>query len=492
VPAAAADGPVVPTVYGQVRGKAGETATSFLGIPYAAPPVGSQRWKPPAPPARWTGVRDATEPGNPCMQQRRPTPWGDLAGPGTPSEDCLYLNVHTPTPRSPQKRPVMVWIHGGGFTVGSGAFYDGSTLAAEGDVVVVSFNYRLGTFGYLAHPDLARESSLGLSGNYGVLDQQAALRWVRHNIAAFGGDPGNVTVFGESAGGGSVCQQLVSPAAAGLFDRAIAQSGCGFPLPTQTSQRSHGQAWAAALGCADVTCLRARSADELLTAPATATALWTPNIDGVILPSQVPDALASGRFHRVPVLQGTTADEGRLTVATTYDLAGRRLTAAGYPVAVRALHGERADAVLARYPLSEYGTPAEALGAILTDSQFACPQSRTAGLMARYTRSYQYEFADRHAMDYLNLPVGFPMGAPHGSEIRYVFGGVTGTSGQVALSDAMLGYWTGFARTGVPYAAGAPRWNLHPKVLTLAPEAITSSTAFPEDHKCDLWNGPAT
>ncbi|MGN9793234.1 carboxylesterase/lipase family protein [Streptomyces sp. OZ13] len=358
--ATAAEGPVVTTRYGQVRGKAGQTANSYLGIPYAAPPVGSQRWKPPSPPGRWPGVRAATTPGNPCMQGAASSPWGDLAGPGTPSEDCLYLNVHTPAQRALHKRPVMVWIHGGGFTVGSGTFYDGSNLAAKGDVVDVTFNYRLGAFGYLAHPGLAEESPQGISGNYGLLDQQAALRWVRDNIAAFGGDPDNVTVFGESAGGGSVCQHLVSPRAIGLFHRAVAQSGCGFPLPTQESQQDRGATWANSLGCADVACLRTRPADQVLGASLNPTARWAPNVDGKVLPLQVTDALERGRFHRVPVLQGTTADEGRLTVATTYDLAGRQLTAAGYPVAVRALYGERTDEILARYPLSDHGTPAEA------------------------------------------------------------------------------------------------------------------------------------
>ncbi|TDT37290.1 para-nitrobenzyl esterase [Streptomyces sp. BK208] len=486
-PAAAADTPTVTTRYGQLRGTAGQTADDYLGIPYAAPPVGGLRWKPPAAPGHWSGVRDATRPGNPCMQTGSSTPWGDLAGPGTPSEDCLYLNVHTPAERSLRDRPVMVWLHGGGFTIGSGTFYDGGKLAARGDVVVVTLNYRLGAFGYLAHPGLAGESPEGVSGNYGLLDQQAALRWVRQNIAAFGGDPGNVTVFGESAGGGSVCQHLVSPRATGLFDRAVAQSGCGFPLPTQESQQRTGASWADSLGCADVACLRAKPAGELLSAAQSPTARWVPNVDGRILPLQITDALEQGRFHHVPVLQGTTADEGRLTVASTYDLAGRRLTPAGYPVAVRALYGDRADAILARYPLSDHGSPAEALGAILTDSQFACPQSRTAELMADHTRSYQYEFADRGAMDHLNLPVGFPLGAPHGSEIRYVFGGVSGTPAQNALADRMLAYWTNFAHTGVPYAVGAPRWHQYPKVQVLAPEAITASTTFPQDHECDLW-----
>ncbi|HEX2315310.1 MAG TPA: carboxylesterase/lipase family protein [Thermomonospora sp.] len=487
VPATGADGPSVLTRYGEVRGTAGPTAHSYLGIPYAAPPVGTLRWKPPAPPARWQGVRDASVPGNPCMQRSEPTPWGDLAGPGTPSEDCLYLNVYTPAKRTAYKRPVMVWIHGGGFTIGSGTFYDGRALASKGDVVVVNFNYRLGAFGYFAHPGLAEESPHGLSGNYGLLDQQAALRWVKDNIAAFGGDPGNVTIFGESAGGGSVCHNLVSPYTLGLFDRAVAQSGCGFPLPTQETQQRDGATWASSLGCSDVTCLRAKPADQVLTASLTPSARWTPNVDGRILPLQVSQALDTGRFHRVPVIQGATADEGRLTVATTYDLAGRRLTAEGYPTAVRRLYGDRADAILARYPLSEYGTPAEALGAILTDSQFSCLSHHTTGLMAKHTRAYHYEFADRHAMDYLNLPLSFPLGAPHGSEIRYIFGNVSGTPAQNTLADQMLAYWTNFARTGIPYASSAPHWPLFPKTQILAPNAITATTTFPETHKCDLW-----
>ncbi|WP_233510975.1 carboxylesterase/lipase family protein [Actinomadura craniellae] len=487
VPAAAEEGPTVRIRDGAVRGTAGATANSYLGIPYAAPPVGPLRWKPPAPPARWQGVRDGSEPGNPCMQRAEPTPWGNLAGPGTPGEDCLYLNVYTPKKRAAHKRPVMLWIHGGGFTIGSGTFYEGSNLADRGDAVVVNFNYRLGAFGYFAHPDLATESAEGISGNYGLLDQQAALRWVRDNIAAFGGDPGNVTIFGESAGGGSVCQNLVSPRTRGLFDRAIAQSGCGFPLPTQDAQQGSGAAWAAGQGCTDVACMRGKTAEQVLAASLTPAVRWTPVVDGKVMPLQIQEALDTGRFHRVPVVQGTTADEGRLTVASTYDLAGRRLTAEGYPAAVRQFFGDRADAILARYPLSDYPSPAEALGAILTHAQFSCLSYRTTESMAKHTRAYGYEFADPNAMAYLNLPISFPVGAAHGSEIRYIFGNVSGTPEQNALADRMLGYWTNFAKTGVPYAAGAPRWDRFPKVQVLAPAAIAPTTTFPQDHKCDLW-----
>ena len=484
-----ADG-VVLTRDGAVRGVTGPNGTSFLGIPYAAPPVGKLRWKPPAPALPWRGVRDASKPGNPCMQTDSKTPWGDLAGPGTPSEDCLYLNVHIPSKAPTRPRPVMVWLHGGGYTIGSGTFYDGSTLAERGDVVVVTLNYRLGAFGYLAHPGLTGESPTGTSGNYGLLDQQAALRWVRNNIAAFGGNPANVTVFGESAGGGSVCQNLISTTGRGLFQRAIAQSGCAFPTPTLQTAEAAGQRFASELDCTDVACLRGKPAEEILKASADPSAgrlPWTPIQDGVVIRSQVLDAFRTGAFPRIPIVQGTTHDEGRLTVATMYDLAGRKLTAEEYPEAVRRAYPDNADRILERYPLSDFGTPAEALGAIFTDSQFSCLSYASTALLARHTRAYGYEFNDPHAMDYLGLPLSFPLGAPHGSEIRYVFGGVDGTPAQNALADRMLSYWATFARTGDPNSAGAPAWSRFPQVQNLAPEGIGPITTFPQDHKCDLW-----
>ncbi|MFB4318274.1 carboxylesterase/lipase family protein [Actinomadura sp. 21ATH] len=477
--------PIAYTRDGAVRGVSGENGSAFLGIPYAAPPTGERRWKAPVPSAPWRGVRDGTKPGNPCMQTGSKTPWGDLAGPGTPSEDCLYLNVHVPSKRPTKPRPVMVWIHGGGYTIGSGTFYDGGALAERGDVVVVSLNYRLGAFGFLAHPGLTAESRT--SGNYGLLDQQAALRWVRHNIAAFGGNPGNVTVFGESAGGGSVCQNLISPTARGLFHRAIAQSGCAFPSATRETAETTGERVATALGCADTACLRAKPADQVLAGTA-GRAAWAPIQDGVVLRGQVMDAFRTGDFPRIPVIQGSTRDEGRLTVATMYDLAGRRLTAEEYPAAVRRAFPADADRILARYPLSDHGSPAEALGAIYTDAQFACLSYASSTLLARHTRTYGYEFNDPHAMDYLGLPLSFPLGAPHGSEIRYIFGNVTGTPEQNALSARMLAYWAEFARTGDPNGGGAPAWQRFPQVQDLAPGAIRPITTFAQDHECDLWS----
>ncbi|WP_067829831.1 carboxylesterase/lipase family protein [Actinomadura kijaniata] len=479
-PARATDN-VVPTHTGAVAGVTGPNGTSYLGIPYAAPPTGALRWKPPAPAAPWKGVRDGSKPGDPCTQTGSKTPWGDLAGPGTPSEDCLYLNVHVPSRHTSRPRPVMVWIHGGGYTIGSGAFYDGGALADRGDVVVVTLNYRLGAFGFLAHPALSAES--GHSGNYGLLDQQAALRWVRRNIGAFGGDAGNVTVFGESAGGGSVCQNLVSPLARGLFHRAVAQSGCAFPTPDRRTAETAGERFATALGCADPACLRARPAAEVQAVPGR----WTPVEDGHVLRGQVTEAFRTGDLPRIPIMQGSTRDEARLTVATTYDLAGRRLTAEEYPAAVRRAFPARADEILPRYPLSDHGTPAEALAAVLTDAQFACPSHASTTLLARHTRAYAYEFNDPHAMDYLGLPLSFPLGAPHGSEIRYVFGGVTGTPEQRRLSDRMLSYWTTFARTGTPNGPATPAWHPFPRVQNLSPTDTGPMTTFARDHKCDLW-----
>jgi para-nitrobenzyl esterase len=429
------------------------------------------------------------------MQTGSKTPWGDLAGPGTPSEDCLYLNVHVPSKRPTKPRPVMVWFHGGGYTIGSGTFYDGAALAERGDVVVVTLNYRLGAFGYLAHPGLTGESRTGTSGNYGLLDQQAALRWVRSNIGAFGGNPANVTAFGESAGGGSVCQNLISPTARGLFHRAVAQSGCAFPTPSLQTAETAGTRFATGLGCTDVACLRGKPADQVLAAgadPSAGRLPWTPIEDGVVIRDQVTDAFRTGNFPRIPIVQGTTRDEGRLTVATMYDLAGRRLTAEEYPAAVRRAFPSNTERILERYPLSDFGTPAEALAAIFTDAQFSCLSYASTTLLAQHTRAYGYEFNDPHAMDYLGLPLSFPLGAPHGSEIRYVFGGVSGTPQQNALADRMLSYWATFARTGDPNSAGAPSWQRFPQVQNLAPEGTGPITTFPQDHKCDLWTQPPT
>uniref|UniRef100_UPI002869EA46 carboxylesterase/lipase family protein n=1 Tax=Deinococcus sp. TaxID=47478 RepID=UPI002869EA46 len=317
----------VQTDLGPVVGRQG-TARSYLGIPYAAPPVGALRWKAPQPAAPWTAPRDATAFGGECVQAvlalfALP---GETPGTVKGQEDCLYLNVYTPSSATPQsKLPVMVWIHGGAFTVGSGNTYDGQVLASKQGVVVVSINYRLGALGWLALPALAAESGDGQSGNYGLLDQQAALKWVQRNIGGFGGDPTKVTIAGESAGAMSGCAHLASPQSKDLFRGVILQSGlCASPgnsvMLADAQQRN--LKYAANVGCpqADVACLRAADPKELLAAsvpglrPAS-NLVWSPVYGGTTLPLPLIEAYNSGQFNQVPVLAGTNHDEGRLFIS---------------------------------------------------------------------------------------------------------------------------------------------------------------------------------
>src|SRR5690349_6433505 len=296
---------------GPVAGVVTPAMLEFLGIPYAEAPVGDLRWAPPEPHAPWTTPLDASTFGSPCPQT--PSAFGIPSS----TEDCLFLNVYVPHRKTvperdlKRKRPVMVWIHGGAFQVGSAGNYDPTKLVTAGDVIVVSINYRLGALGFLAHPALSAESPAGISGNYGILDQQLALRWVQDNIAGFGGDPKRVTIFGESAGGISVHTQLASPLAAGLFRRAIVQSGAVFAQPTLQAAEALGQHSADALGCSDQTaaCLRALSVDDVLANQPSGLQTTSPVIDGVVLPLPLRDAFQNGAFNRVPVMQGSNHDE---------------------------------------------------------------------------------------------------------------------------------------------------------------------------------------
>jgi len=308
-PAGSGATPIVTTQSGAVRGAAVPGGYAFLGLPYAAPPTGNLRWRPPQPPAHWQGVRDATQFGPSCPQPASP-----FAPPGPFSEDCLYLNVYTPLLRSSDEggRPVLVWIHGGGLTQDGGRNYDGIKLAADG-TVVVTINYRLGALGFLAHPALAARPG-GPAGNYGLMDQQAALRWVQRNIAHFGGDPNHVTIAGQSAGGLSVLAQLVSAGARGLFQRAIVQSGA-FALTQQplAAAEAAGETFAKAVGCADQTaqCLRSVPVSDLVSN----FGAGIPGVvDGSVLTESIGTAIAHGQFARVPVLNGITHDEEMIFV----------------------------------------------------------------------------------------------------------------------------------------------------------------------------------
>ncbi|MBL8601170.1 MAG: carboxylesterase family protein [Myxococcales bacterium] len=450
-----------------------EGVARFLGVPYAAPPVGALRWRAPAPAAPVTGVRMALRKGAACPQAP-----GMLRGNAPISEDCLSLNVWAPASavRGAGRLPVMVFIHGGGFTAGSvwGPEYDGQRLAARG-VVLVNFNYRLGQLGFLAHPRFADETGAqGVSGNYGTLDQQAALRWVRDNIAQLGGDPNNVTLFGESAGSISVCSQMVSPLARGLFHRAISQSApCSFLItpmrdadavaPVESAE-ALARRFAAAAGCGDAgdvaACLRALPMERVLsTLPVNNeivrySARYQPNVDGVVLRELPWQSFLMGRIAPVPFLSGTNRDEG-----TAFTFSAPVNTEAAYREAVAALvPGHETEVVSTLYPVAQYGSPNAAWTAFLADAVFVCPARAQARLVAAAGQpSYLYHFT---RVNRAGTSLG--LGVFHTAELPYVFGNFTGlfSRGEAdgPVVEATQGYWVRFARTGDPNGEGATRW----------------------------------
>ena len=487
LPAAASSAapPVVATESGLVRGATNDGVRTFDGIPYAAPPVEQLRWKAPQPAASWPGERDATQAGSPCPQ-------GDFEVPGgSTNEDCLYVNVTTPAAKSAKKRPVIVWIHGGGFITGAGSLYPAKRLARDGDVVVVTLNYRLGVFGNLAYPGLKG------SGTFGLQDQLAALSWVRRNAAAFGGDPRNVTVAGESAGSFSVCGLLTSPQAKGAFDKAVMQSGnClvkwtkntwapGVPtisayLPIEDAE-TFGSEAATKVDCPTVDCLRTKGVEQLM---AIDLPFGAPSYGTPMLPLEPREALRAGRFHQVPLLSGGTRDEQSWMIAVAD--ATNKITPQVYDELLVDSFGAQADKVKARYPLRDYDSPALAWSALATDRAWSCPTLEGNALLAKKTRTYSYEFADRTAPPVLPFPPGFPPGAAHASELPYLFDQVPLTTPeQRKLSAQMIGYWSNFARTGSPNGWSLPLWARFPYAQELdhGPRGVDLS----ERHNCDLW-----
>lgn len=485
-------GLVVATDKGAVQGMVKDGVREFLGIPYAAPPVGDLRWQPAQEHARWQGVRDATAFGSPCPQT------AGLFGPGSTNEDCLFLNVYTPPNARPGDRyPVMFWIHGGALVSGAGSQYDPTGLVDRG-VVVVTINYRLGALGFLAHQSLAASPG-GPSGDYGLTDQQQALRWSQDNISHFGGDPRNLTIFGESAGGLSVHSQLASPLAHGLFAKAITESGAySLIQPSLAQAEASGAQYATSVGCTDQTaaCLRSVAVSTLLAHEGTG---YVPDVDGQVLTQSIGPALASGEFNRVPVIEGSNHDEWRLFVAVAELTSGQPLTAAGYEAAIQQTIGVSASVahILATvdYPLSNYGgNPSIALGALGTDAIFACNARTSLRSMSAFVPARQYEFSDENAPS--PFPVSFPTGAYHASELQYLFGGI-GTSplspDQQQLSATMISYWTQFAKTGDPNSANTSFWPAYTTASeafqSLVPPSPVSSGGFAEEHQCALWGG---
>ena len=467
----AADTPV-KTDTGMVAGSRLGTDSkvrAFKGIPFAAPPVGKLRWQPPQPAEPWQGVRECTQFSAICPQAPYPAGSVYAQAPQPQSEDCLYLNVWTTADRETAKQPVMVWIHGGALTRGSSsiASYDGEALARQG-VVLVSINYRLGPFGYLAYPALSRESKHNSSGNYGVLDQIAALQWVQRNIGAYGGDPNRVTIFGESAGSWSVCSLLATPLTKGLFQRAIGESGgCFSPMQFLREERNGlqpaektGESFAVALGCDKASdplaAMRQKSTEEIL-----AVAVNNPgqararaNVDGWIFPQEILQIFAEGKQQPVPVIVGSNADEGT-------SLAGGFVPASrdGFLSSVKSKYGDLTDRFLQVYPMTSDSDVRNAFLHSLRDEIFTWEMRTWARLTEKANaKAYLYYFTRVPPR-----PDQEKYGAYHAAEIPYVFNNLAKTPWpnqptDVALAEAMSNCWVCFAATGDPNGPSTPAW----------------------------------
>jgi para-nitrobenzyl esterase len=459
---AQAPAPRVKTAQGEVVGKWIQDGTqkAFLGLPYAAPPVGDLRWRAPHPPAAWTGVRDASKFGARCEQWHI---WDDyLFLDSGPSEDCLYLNVYAPAAAKPaSKLPVMVWIHGGGFVAGAGSEprYTNSGLVAK-NVILVTLNYRLGVFGFLANDDLRKEGN-GHAGNYGLMDMAAALRWVRANVASFGGDPGNVTIFGESAGSFAVSALLAAPQARGLFQKAIGESGAFFgntlSMSALDERARRDQAWTDALGVKSLAELRALPAEKLIEAARKQPAVgFSPDVDGQFLAEPISATYAAGRQAKVPVIIGWNRDERTNTLS-------KDMTAEKWKAYAAQHYSDKAQQFLAAFPA---GSDAEAVRSAdaYTTAQFIAlgawqwvqAEAATGGAPV-----YRYRFDLGSPASEVHPVAGY---AFHSDELEYVFGtldtrhGATWRPEDRRLSEQMIGYWTNFARSSDPNGGGLLQW----------------------------------
>jgi para-nitrobenzyl esterase len=486
--------PVVRIADGAVRGTNVGAAEAFLGLPYAAPPVKDLRFAPPASTTPWGGVRDASRQAPACLQFQP----GGIKETQATSEDCLYLDLYRP--RATKKSadlPVIVWIHGGGFTQGTGVIYGGQTLAERTGSIVVSINYRVGALGYLALAQLdAKNPSTG-SGNWGLLDQIAALKWVKHNAGAFGGDARNVTIAGQSAGASSVCTLLASPKAAGLFQRATIQSaGCGLGERSLADAQVQGAAFAKQAGCdnsaSQLACLRSAWAPNLVAAFQTAGGAG-PTTGTPTLPKASMEAIKADQWNKVPVIVGAVAHEGKLFLSATPNI-----TATDYQKWLESF-GDNADKVAARYPLSDYPTPFAAEAQAFGDSFLYCGSDRTANLLATKTRVFRYEFNDPQSPTLYGFqPDGVDMSSTHSAELAYLFDFTLGAApvpnSSKKLAAQMKDYWGSFAEDANPNQRGLPHWpryqNSTHKTLVLAPDGLRVSTTISADHHCDFWANP--
>ena len=492
--------PVVRTAGGQVKGEAKSMVTSFKGIPYAAPPVGNLRWKAPQPAAGWNGVRDATQFGGSCVQG---TGWDPGYDKPTLTEDCLYLNVYLPSNAKKKNLPVFIWNHGGGNTGGAGRDTNPDKFVTREDVVFVTINYRLGAMGWLFTQGLNQENSDGAAGNFGLLDQQTALRWVQKNIRSFGGDPDNVTLAGQSAGARNTCTQLASPGAQGLFDRVILQSGgCNSPARTLEEGAQSGDRFAAELGCptgaGQSACLRAKSPADILVAQgkvSQSASVW----GTAVLPTDPVDLLKAGRLTKLPVIVGGTSDESQQSVFGQYDYRGNKLTAAQVDALITSNYPNGADQVRAAYPVADYWSPTVAWGTIQSD-QRACRDQTLRERLAADTKTWVYEFAEEDGPPFTSiwrLHTDYPFGATHVNDLGYLWDylgtALPFSTQQVDLSNQMISYWANFAKDGDPNGSLAPSWPKYTSQGTLvqfkAPTAKRVSHAqIDTEHNCSLWD----
>ncbi|MDR7276466.1 carboxylesterase/lipase family protein [Catenuloplanes atrovinosus] len=486
----------VTVAQGGLRGTDDRTVVAFQGIPYAAPPTGAARWTAPRPADAWPGERDATRPGPRCPQTG---PSGALLG----DEDCLTLAVHGPSgTRSGAKRPVLVWIHGGGLNVGGADETDPRRLVTEGGIVVVSINYRLGALGFLSVPGLPG------GGTFGLRDQQLALRWVQQNIAAFGGDPGRVTLYGVSAGGDSVCSHLASPASRGLFHRAIlGSSACHGTNALDTLRPGLGPAadtwkplpvldglgttYAAGLGCPDANldCLRALPTEKVAAANVY---YWSPATGTETLPRRPSEAIAAGEAADVPVLMGIVRDEGASLVAGAY--AAPPLDEARFTEFLSTLAGPRAEAAKAAYPLAGR-TPNRAFADVYGDRSFACPNMITYRDLGDRVWVYELTEPDLPAFRF-TPPPDMAGTTAHGADLSMIFTVLDDprplTEPQQRLARQMRAYWAAFVTTGEPRADGAPTWPAYGDPGTQLNLRAGGTVAEPaevaaERHHCAVW-----
>lgn len=444
---------------GELQGTMVNGLAVYKGIPFAAPPIGDLRWRAPQPAPKWSGVKQARE--------FAPAPFQGGNPPSGKSEDCLYLNVWTPARSNSDRIPVLVWIYGGGFSFGSTSepVYNGENLAKKG-VVLVSIAYRVGSLGFLAHRDLSAESKNGVSGNYGLLDMIAGLEWIKKNVAAFGGDPQNVTIFGESAGGIAVSMLCASPLAKGLFHKAISQSGGSFGPPRQTTYpgenmkvlsvaEEDGNEYLKKAGVSSLEDLRKISADSLPSGWGMGSA-W-PIIDGHVIPDDQYKLYESRRYNDVPVLIGYNSDEGLSFMGMM-----RTKGTQEFVESVRTRYGKFADALLKAYPVGDSTLPKTARD-MVRDAAFGWHTWSWARLQAKTGKSkvYYYYF-DQHP-DYPETSPKAGQGSPHGQEVAFVFQNLDPSKPDVSesdknISEAMSTYWTNFAKSGHPNSEGLPMW----------------------------------